>query len=34
MGNARFTIPLGKARKTWTQELGGGGSGCRDTEVS
>lgn len=25
MGNARFTIPLGKARKTWTQELGGEG---------
>ena len=24
MGNARFTIPLGKARKTWTQEPGGG----------
>lgn len=26
--------PLGKARKTWTQELGVRGSGCRDTEVS
>lgn len=24
MGNARFTMPLGKARKTWTQEPGGG----------